>query len=147
MKIIETLNIEGMKHWNGELAKSMTLDFSWAAFKQMLNYKLAWRGKLLVEIGRFFPSSKTCSVCGVVNESLALNERECTCLKCGTIHDREANAAINIKREGMRILREQGITVITIDTTAGTAGSHARGDHARPATTAAKVSEPGIHIL
>ena len=121
-----------MKRWNGGLAKSVILDFSWDAFTRMLDYKMAWRGKHLVKIDRFFPSSKTCSACGFINHGLTLNEREWTCPSCGKHHDREVNVAINIKREGIRILYQNKITVITSDNTVGTTEIHAFGDSARP---------------
>ncbi len=123
--ILENLNLEGMKRWSGRLAKSVTFDFSWGEFVRLLDYKLTWRGKHLIKVGRFFPSSKMCSACGFMNDGLTLKDRIWTCRSCGTRHDRDANAAINLKHEGIRILTERGITVITNDTTAGTAGSHA----------------------
>jgi putative transposase len=113
----------------------------------MLEYKLAWRGKQLVKVNRFYPSSKTCSACGFVNQVLTLDERAWTCPACGTAHDRDTNAAINIKREGIRILRENNITVIANDGTSGTAGIHASGDHARLANSLAVVRERRIHAL
>jgi putative transposase len=111
----------------------------------MLEYKLAWRGKQLVKIDRFYPLSKPCSICGFVNQVLTLDERAWTCPACGTAHDRDVNAAINIKREGILILRENNITVMNNDDTAGTAGIHASRDHARPANSLAMVREGRIH--
>ena len=144
---VEDLNVEGMKRWNGGLAKSITLDFSWGEFVHILDYKMKWRGKRLVKVGRYFASSKTCSACGFINHGLALDQREWACPSCGTRHDRDINAAINITREGIRILRENNITVINDNTTAGTAESNARGDRARPVIPMATVVEPGIHDL
>nr|MDO8109317.1 transposase [Candidatus Sigynarchaeota archaeon] len=100
--IIEALNVAGMKRWNGGIAKSVTLDFSWGAFVRMLGYKMAWRGKQLVTIDRFFPSSKMCSACDAVNSTLTLADRHWTCPSCGATHDQDVNAATNIKREGLR---------------------------------------------
>ena len=145
--IIEDLNIEGMKRWNGGLAKSVTLDFSWDEFTRMLAYKMAWRGKRLVKIDRFFPSSKMCSACGFINHGLTLDDREWTCPSCGMHHDREVNAAINIKHEGINILRHDNITVITSDTTVGTTEIHAFGDSARRVATMARIDEERIHVL
>ena len=145
--IIEDLNIEGMKRWNGSLAKSVTLDSSWNEFTRMLEYKMAWRGKHLVKIDRFFPSSKMCSACGFINHGLALDDREWTCPSCGMHHDREVNAAINIKREGINTLRHNNITVITSDNTVGTTEIHAFGDSARPVATMARIDEERIHVL
>jgi putative transposase len=144
---VEDLNVDGMKRWNGGLAKSITLDFSWGTFVTMLGYKLAWRGKHLVKVGRYFASSKTCSTCGFVNHALTIDDRSWACPSCGAFHDRDTNAAINITREGIRLLREQGITVITTGTTAGTAGIHASGDPVRPAIIAARIDERRIHVL
>lgn len=111
---IEDLNVRGMVR-NHCLAKSIS-DASFGAFAAMLGYKCAWYGKTLVKIDRFFPSSKTCSVCGHISESMPLDVREWTCPECGTAHDRDENAAKNIlavghidsqnARGGMRKTRE-----------------------------------------
>jgi len=111
--ILEDLNIKGMQQFNSGVSKSVTLDFSWHQFKTILNYKLEWRGKYYQEVGRFFPSSKLCSVCGYKNEKLPLSERQWTCPECGTCHHRDKNASTNIKKEGIRLLEERGITVIS----------------------------------
>ncbi len=111
--ILEDLNIKGMQKFNSGLSKSVTLDFSWHQFKTLLNYKLEWRGKYYQEVDRFFPSSKLCSVCGYKNTDLTLEEREWTCLECGTHHHRDENASMNLKKEGIRLLEEKGIKVIT----------------------------------
>jgi len=63
----------------------------------MLEYKADWHGKNILQIGRFAPSSKTCSCCGFVNKELTLNDREWTCPKCNSVLDRDVNAAMNIK--------------------------------------------------
>ena len=82
-----------------------TLDNGYGMFVSMLDYKLKERGGYLVKADRFFPSSQTCSCCGEVNPAIKdLRVREWDCPSCGTHHDRDINAAINIKREGMRIL-------------------------------------------
>ena len=76
-----------------------------AMFTRMLEYKLEWQGKSLVKIDKWYPSSQLCSVCGYQNsETKNLSAREWTCPKCGVHHDRDHNAAINIKNEGIRIL-------------------------------------------
>ena len=79
-------------------------DNGWGMFVNFLTYKLSDEGKQLVKIDRWFPSSKTCSVCGLVKSELALGERIYIC-ECGNILDRDINAAINIKNEGLRILK------------------------------------------
>ena len=111
--ILEDLNVKGMQQFNSGISKSVTLDFSWHQFKTILKYKLEWRGKHYKEVGRFFPSSKLCSVCGYKNIDLTLAEREWICPECGTRHHRDKNASINLKKEGIRLLEEKGITVIT----------------------------------
>lgn len=91
---VETLNINGMLK-NRRLARHIS-DAAWFQFKTFLKYKLERRGKRLLEIGTFEPSSKKCS-CGEINKELSLNDRIWTCKKCGTTHDRDILAARNIK--------------------------------------------------
>ena len=146
--IIEDLNIEGMKQFNKGHAKSITKDISWGEFVTMLGYKLARLGKYLVKVGRFYPSSQLCSSCGHQHHELTLDQREWTCPACGVHHDRDINASINIKREGLRIIREEiNITVINSDNTAGTAGINARGDHVNPLPHEVVIDETRIHGL
>jgi len=92
---IENLNIKGMMK-NHCLAKAIS-DVSWGEFVRQMDYKCKWSGKNLLKIGRFEPSSKMCS-CGEINHKLTLADREWTCLKCGTTHDRDILAANNIKK-------------------------------------------------
>ncbi len=73
-------------------------------FTTMLSYKADRVGKIYIEVDRFFPSSKTCNVCLNQVGSLALDVRKWTCENCQTTHDRDINAAINIKQEALRIL-------------------------------------------
>ena len=77
-------------------------DMGWSEFKSMVEYKCDWYGKNLSIIGRFDPSSKSCSSCGAINKDLTLKDREWTCKKCGSIHDRDINAAMNIRNFGLR---------------------------------------------
>lgn len=97
---IENLDIKGMMQ-NGYISKSIS-DVSWGAFIRMLKYKSEWYGKNLIQIGRFEPSSKTCSVCGNINKNLELKDRTWSCYKCNTDHDRDVNAAINIKNFALK---------------------------------------------
>jgi putative transposase len=96
--ITEDLNVSGMMK-NRHLAKSIG-DAGWSSFMAMLKTKALQRGKNIIEIGRFDPSSKMCSNCGYIY-NLKLSERTWTCTKCGTVHDREWNAAKNIKQFGL----------------------------------------------
>ena len=72
-------------------------------FTRFLTYKLEEQGKQLIKIDKYYPSSKKCSHCGHVKEALSLSERVYKCEHCGAVIDRDYNAAINIKNEGMRI--------------------------------------------
>jgi putative transposase len=100
--VIEDLNVKGMMK-NHNLARSIQ-ELSLHRFKEMLRYKAEWYGRDVVEIDRFYPSSKLCSNCGHKNTELKLSDREWTCSSCGTKHDRDFNAAKNIKKEGERII-------------------------------------------
>ncbi len=98
---IEDLNVKGMVK-NHQLAKSIS-DASWSTFRTMLEYKASWYGKTILKIGRFESSSKLCSNCGYKPESMGLHIRSWTCPDCGTVHDRDVNAAINIKNIALGI--------------------------------------------
>ena len=97
--VVEDLNIGGMLK-NHNLAKSIS-DVGWGLFFDMLEYKSEWYGKNFIKIGRFEPSSKKCSNCKEINQKLTLNDRHWICDNCGTKHDRDINAAINIKKIGI----------------------------------------------
>ncbi|MDB9395367.1 RNA-guided endonuclease InsQ/TnpB family protein [Microcystis aeruginosa] len=99
---VENLNVKAMVR-NHNLAKAIS-DCSWGMFCTMLKYKAEWQGKTYIEVDRFFPSSKTCHVCLNQVGSLPLDVRIWTCEHCKTIHDRDINAAINIRDESLRIL-------------------------------------------
>jgi putative transposase len=98
---IEDLNVAGMVK-NRKLAKSIS-DASFSKFKLMLEYKADWYGKKVIKIDRFFPSSKMCSCCGAIKQDLTLNDRVYDCGCCGLSMDRDLNAAINIKKEALRV--------------------------------------------
>ena len=102
---IEDLNVKGMTK-NHHLAQSVN-DASFGLFATMLEYKCKWYGINLIKIDRFAPSSKTCSKCGAIYKGLKLSERSWTCQKCGTHHDRDLNAAINIKEFGLKALSSE----------------------------------------
>lgn len=100
---VDTLVIEDLAV--GNLRRSRRLGSSiekasWYEFRRQLTYKCDWYGKNLIVIGRFDPSSKLCSSCGAINRNLMLAERVWTC-SCGAQHDRDVNAAINIKNFGL----------------------------------------------
>ena len=95
---MEDLNVKGMTR-NHHLAKSIN-DASFGMFCTMLEYKCSWYGVNLVKIDRFAPSSKTCSRCGYIYKDLKLSERSWTCGQCGTTHDRDFNASVNIRNFG-----------------------------------------------
>jgi putative transposase len=99
---IEDLNMGAMSH-SLNFGKSVA-DNGWGMFTTFLQYKLEDVGKQLVKIDRFFASSQLCSACGYQNsETKDLSVREWTCPRCQTHHDRDVNAAINIRNEGMKI--------------------------------------------
>ena len=100
---LENLNVKGMVK-NKRLAQSI-LDVGWSTFVTFLTYKAEWANKKIVSVGRFFASSKTCHGCGEKETGLTLSDRMWVCGACGAEHDRDHNAAINIKQEGIRILR------------------------------------------
>jgi len=104
--VVENLNVKGMVK-NRKLSKSIS-DVGWGMFVNFIDYKLKQKDGELIEIERFFPSSKTCSSCGHVLDELPLNIREWDCPNCCTHHDRDGNAALNIRNEGLRIKNQGG---------------------------------------
>jgi putative transposase len=104
--VVENLNVKGMVR-NRKLSKTIS-DVGWGMFVNFLAYKLDRKEGKLIEIDRFFPSSKKCSCCGHVIDKLPLDIREWDCPSCGTHHDRDGNAALNIRTEGIRILSMGG---------------------------------------
>lgn len=98
---LEDLNVKGMVQ-NRKLSKAIS-DVSWSSFVTKLKYKANWYGREVVVIDRFYPSSKTCSNCLYIKESLNLNERSWICPKCNTEHDRDVNASKNILSRGLTL--------------------------------------------
>ena len=98
---LEDLNIKGMVK-NHKLAKHIS-DASWGTFVRLLEYKAGWNDKQILRVGRFYPSSKTCS-CGYINQNLKLSDRIWMCPKCNETHDRDILAANNILKEAKRII-------------------------------------------
>lgn len=107
--VVEKLHLKGMLK-NHCLARALS-DAALGSFVEKLKYKLERRGGHLIEVDRFFPSSKLCSSCEHKLTSLPLSLRSWTCPACGVEHDRDINAARNLKHEGIRLLTAAGFTV------------------------------------
>lgn len=110
---MEDLNVKEMQR-NHHLAQAVS-DVSFGMFLTLLEYKCKWYGVNLVKIDRFAPSSKTCGKCGYIYKGLKLSERSWTCPECGTHHDRDFNAACNIKRFGLKALPTERGKVKPVD--------------------------------
>ena len=108
---VEDLNVVGMLK-NRRLSKAIS-DVGWGTFLTMLRYKCDWVGKHLLDIGRFAPSSKTCSVCGSLKADLTLGDRTWVCTSCDTEHDRDVNAARNIR--SMAFDRQNLLRILGLD--------------------------------
>lgn len=120
---IETLNVQKMLK-NRKFSKQIS-GSSWAEFFTFLNYKSLWYGKNIIKIGQFEPSSKMCHSCGYVNKDLKLRDRKWTCLRCGSTHDRDINAARNIKSFALiyqNLLVPRGTRELTPEEIAGYGG-------------------------
>lgn len=110
---MENLNVKGMLQ-NRKLSRKIH-ETAWSTFVSMINYKSSNVGRTFHQIGRFVPSSKTCHCCGHKLEKLDLGTREWTCHSCDTTHDRDLNAAINIKQFGQLDCYDQ--VLLSADTT------------------------------
>ncbi|MGK7924805.1 MAG: RNA-guided endonuclease InsQ/TnpB family protein [Spirulina sp.] len=129
--VVENLNVKGMVR-NHCLAKAIS-DVGWGTFVNFLDYKLTKEGKVLVEIDHWFPSSKICSECGHEMKEMPLEVREWTCPKCSTTHDRDENAAKNIRAEGIRQLRCDPAEVCL--------GQHSLGEETSPGSDRSSAKE------
>ena len=123
---VETLNVKGMIK-NRHLSKSIA-DVAWSEFVRQLEYKSLWKGKTILKIDKWFPSSQLCSNCGANSGKKPLNIRQWTCKECGYTHNRDINASINI--------RNYGLGQIDNRNTAGTVGIQACGVPSDGITTA-----------
>jgi putative transposase len=103
---VEDLNVKGMTK-NHNLAKAIH-DVGWSEFARQLEYKCERDGKGFIKVDRFFPSSKACSDCGAICDSMPLDIRSWTCVNCGSNHDRDINAAKNIRQEAIRTILAGG---------------------------------------
>ena len=134
---VEDLHVKGMMK-NHCLAKAIG-DVGWGMFTNFLEYKAARAGKGFIKVNRFFPSSKSCSCCMHVQASMPLNIRSWRCDKCGTLHDRDINAAQNIRLEAQRMIA------------AGIAGTANRGTvsqvKGRKSSVLARAVEVGSPVL
>jgi putative transposase len=131
--VVEDLAVKGMVK-NPTLAKAIS-DAGWGTLTRFLEYKCEREGKAFIRTNRWFPSSKACSACGHVCDKMALEVRHWTCFQCGASHDRDVNAAKNIRDEGIRLLAS------------GTGASASRGTISRrkklAASRAARPDEAG----
>jgi putative transposase len=107
--VLETLGVRNMMK-NRSLSRAIS-GVGWTALTRMIEYKAEARGVAVVRATRFEPSSKTCHACLAVVEELPLDERTWTCAVCGTTHDRDLNAALNLKRIGILELKASGLRV------------------------------------
>jgi putative transposase len=129
---VEDLHVKGMMK-NHCLAKAIS-DVGWNTLTTMLKYKAERAGKGYIEVNRFFPSSKACSCCGIVVKSLPLSIRSWTCENCGTLHDRDVNAARNIALEAQRLIA------------AGIAGTANRGNVSNKPGRKSSVSSVSVEV-
>lgn len=101
---VEDLNMRSLSNKGFGNGKA-TMDNGYGMFLNMLEYKLNSRGKYFVKVDRFYPSSQTCHTCGYINPEVKnLSIRKWTCPACGAVHDRDINAAVNIRDKGLRLL-------------------------------------------
>ena len=102
---VENLDLQDMSKRKDKLKLGISIfDLGYWTFLSYLKYKLEWLNKKLVKVDRYFPSSQLCSCCNYRKTDLTLNQRSWVCPICGFKHDRDLNAAINIKKEGIRII-------------------------------------------
>ncbi|MEO8970088.1 MAG: IS200/IS605 family element RNA-guided endonuclease TnpB [Ktedonobacteraceae bacterium] len=106
---VESLAVKNMVK-NEKLSKAIS-DVGWSEFVSQLEYKAEWYGRSLVKIDRWYPSSKRCFDCGHILDSLPLDVRSWTCPECGVVHDRDVNAAKNIRSVGLTVLNACGEAV------------------------------------
>ena len=102
---VENLDLKEMSERRDKLKLGISIfDLGYGTFLNYLSYKLKWLNKKLIKVDRYFPSSQLCSNCSYRKTDLTLNQRHWTCPECKKKHDRDLNAAINIKKEGIRMI-------------------------------------------
>ncbi len=145
---IEDLNVQAMSRSMGRRAFRRSVgDAGLGEIRRQLEYKAKWRGRVLIAVDRFYPSSKTCSTCGEIHAGLKLADRQWRCASCGTEFDRDINAAINIRREGLRLLAAgTGLDGRPLGTSVGrtrrSRGTDARGEGACATGNTSPVGQP-----
>ena len=112
---LEDLHVKGMVK-NQHLARAIA-DVGMGEFRRQVEYKAKWYGREVVIVDRWAPTSKTCSGCGHRTVKMPLSVREWTCAECGAVHDRDVNAAINIKRLAIESKRPEGIGSLRVEGT------------------------------
>lgn len=131
---MEDLNIKAMVRGMGRRAfRRSVADAGLGELRRQIEYKARWRGRSVIKVDRWYPSSKTCSACGIANKELKLGDRDWTCI-CGAHHDRDVNAARNILAEGLRLAAMS---------TPGNGGSEARGETPVRGGTLVSLTRPG----
>ena len=133
---VESLAVKNMVK-NPYLSKSIS-DVGWGEFVRQLGYKAKWYGRTLVKIDQWYPSSKTCSACGYILDSLDLSIRTWVCPACGTRHDRDTNAARNVLTEGLSALNACGGNVRPVPARVGQAVAVEAGTSVREARSPAR---------
>jgi putative transposase len=122
---VESLSVKNLMQ-NHCLAKAIA-DVGWGELVRQLQYKAAWYGRSVVALDKWYPSSKRCHVCGHIVDDLPLDVRQWTCPECGTIHDRDVNAALNSEAAGLAVLACGGAVrpgrVKSVKARSGEAGS------------------------
>ncbi|MEU7725665.1 RNA-guided endonuclease TnpB family protein [Streptomyces sp. NPDC040724] len=130
--VIEDLTVRDMLR-NHRLARALG-DAGWRELRRMLEYKAAWYGREPITVNRWFPSSKACSACGAIADKTPLNVREWTCESCGTTHDRDENAAINLLAAGLAV------------TACGAGVRPQRESSSRPGQSVVKQETPPVRV-